>query len=38
MEKYFGILSKEEAEELWKEIEEARRKFDEGVSRYVSDD
>ncbi|WP_236750788.1 antitoxin VapB family protein [Acidianus sp. HS-5] len=33
IEKYFGILSKEEANELYKEIEEMRKKTDEDLAR-----
>lgn len=37
IEKYFGILSEGEAEELVKEIKEMREKTDEGIARKFSD-
>jgi predicted CopG family antitoxin len=36
LKKYFGILSKEEAEELEREIEEMRKKTDESINRKLS--
>jgi len=36
LEKYFGILSKEEAEELEREIKEMRKKTDESINRKLS--
>lgn len=33
LEKYFGILSKEEAEELEREIKEMRKRSDESINR-----
>ena len=36
LKKYFGILSKEEAEELEKEIKEMRKKTDESINRKLS--
>ena len=37
IEKYFGLLSKEEANELYKKIEEMRKKSDEGLARKLGD-
>ncbi|MEJ2778403.1 antitoxin VapB family protein [Stygiolobus sp. RP850M] len=37
LERYFGILSKEDAEELMKKIKEMREKNDESISRKLSD-
>jgi len=36
LEKYFGILSEEEAEELEKEIKEIRKMSDENINRKLS--
>lgn len=36
LEKYFGILSEEEAKELEREIKEMRKKSDEGINRKLS--
>jgi Uncharacterized ACR, COG1753. len=36
LEKYFGILNEEEAEEIMKEIEEARKITDESINRKFS--
>jgi len=36
LEKYFGILSEEEAEELEREIREMRKKTDESINRKLS--
>jgi len=36
MEKYFGILSEKEAEEMMKEIKEARKIVDESINRNLS--
>ncbi|NAZ26447.1 MAG: antitoxin [Nanoarchaeota archaeon] len=36
LKKYFGILSKEEAEELEREIKEMRKKTDESINRKLS--
>jgi predicted CopG family antitoxin len=36
LEKYFGILSEEEAKELEKEIKEMRKKTDESINRKLS--
>jgi len=36
LEKYFGILSKEEAEELEREIKEMRMRSDESINRKLS--
>jgi hypothetical protein len=36
LEKYFGILSKEEAEELEREIKEMRKRSDESINRHSS--
>jgi len=36
LEKYFGILSKEEAEELEREIKEMRKRSDESINRKLS--
>jgi len=36
LEKYFGILSEEEAEELEREIKEMRRISDENINRKIS--
>ncbi|MEJ2781033.1 antitoxin VapB family protein [Stygiolobus sp. CP850M] len=36
LERYFGILSKEDAEELIKKIKEMREKNDESISRKLS--
>ena len=36
IEKYFGILNEEEAEELSKEIMEMRKKTDEDITRKLS--
>ena len=36
LKKYFGILSKEEAEELEREIEEMRKISDEDINRKLS--
>ncbi|MGC9106138.1 MAG: antitoxin VapB family protein [Thermoprotei archaeon] len=36
LEKYFGVLSEEEAEELWREIKERRRKSHESASGDLS--
>jgi len=36
LEKYFGILSKEEAKELEREIKEMRKNGDEGINRKYS--
>jgi len=36
LEKYFGILSEEEAEELGREIKEMRKKSDESINRKLS--
>jgi len=36
LEKYFGILSKGEAEELEKEIKEMRKRSDESINRKLS--
>jgi predicted CopG family antitoxin len=36
LEKYFGILSKEEAEKLEREIKEMRKKNDESINRKLS--
>jgi len=36
LEKYFGILSKEEAKELEREIKEMRKKNDESINRKYS--
>jgi predicted CopG family antitoxin len=36
LERYFGILSKEDAEELMMEIKEMREKNDESISRKLS--
>jgi len=36
LERYFGILSKEDAEELMKKIKEMREKNDESISRKLS--
>jgi predicted CopG family antitoxin len=33
LEKYFGILSEEEAEELEREIKKMRKRSDEGINR-----
>jgi len=37
LEKYFGILSEEEAKELEREIKEMRNKSDESINRKLSD-
>jgi predicted CopG family antitoxin len=37
LEKYFGILSKEEAKELEREIKEMRKRSDEIINRKLSD-
>lgn len=36
LEKYFGILSEEEAEELEREIKEMRKRSDESINRKLS--
>jgi len=36
LEKYFGILNGEEAEEMMKEIKEARKITDESINRKLS--
>jgi len=36
LKKYFSILSKEEAEELEREIKEMRKKTDESINRKLS--
>ncbi|PVU70571.1 antitoxin [Candidatus Nanobsidianus stetteri] len=36
LEKYFGILSKEEAKKLEREIKEMRKKNDESINRKLS--
>jgi len=36
LEKYFGILSEEEAKELEREIKEMRNKSDESINRKLS--
>jgi len=36
LEKYFGILSEEEAKELEREIKEMRKKTDESINRKLS--
>lgn len=36
LEKYFGILNKEESEELEREIKEMRKKNDESINRKLS--
>jgi len=36
LKKYFGILSKEESEELEREIKEMRKNGDEGINRKYS--
>ena len=36
LEKYFGILSKENAEELEREIKEMRKRSDESINRKLS--
>ena len=36
LEKYFGILNEEEAEETMKEIKEARKLADESINRKLS--
>ena len=36
LEKYFGILSKEEAEELEREIKEMMKRSDESINRKLS--
>jgi predicted CopG family antitoxin len=36
LEKYFGILNGEEAEEMMKEIEEVRKITDESINRKLS--
>jgi len=36
LEKYFGILSEEEAKELEREIKEMRKKSDESINRKLS--
>jgi predicted CopG family antitoxin len=36
LEKYFGILNGEEAEEMMKEIEEVRKIADESINRKLS--
>ncbi|MUM63724.1 antitoxin [Acidianus infernus] len=36
LERYFGVLSKEDAEELMKKIKEIREKSDESISRKLS--
>jgi predicted CopG family antitoxin len=36
LEKYFGILSKEEAEEPEREIKEMRKRSDESINRKLS--
>jgi predicted CopG family antitoxin len=36
LEKYFGILNKEESEELEREIREMRKKNDESINRKLS--
>ncbi|WP_373469094.1 antitoxin VapB family protein [Acidianus infernus] len=36
LERYFGVLSKEDAEELMKKIKEMREKSDESISRKLS--
>jgi len=36
LEKYFGILNEEEAEEIMKEIKEARKITDESINRKLS--
>jgi len=35
LKKYFGILSKEEAKELEREIKEMRKKTDESINRKI---
>ena len=37
LEKYFGILSEEEAKELEREIKEMRKRSDESINRKLSD-
>jgi predicted CopG family antitoxin len=36
LEKYFGIISKDEAEELMREIKEMRKRNNESISRKLS--
>jgi predicted CopG family antitoxin len=36
LEKYFGVLSKEEAKKLEREIKEMRKKNDESINRKLS--
>jgi len=36
LEKYFGILNEEEAEEIMKEIKEVRKITDESINRKLS--
>jgi len=36
LEKYFGILSEEEAKELEREIKEMRKRIDESINRKLS--
>jgi len=36
LEKYFGILSEEEAEELEREIKEIKKRSDESINRKLS--
>jgi predicted CopG family antitoxin len=37
LEKFFGILSEQEAEELWREIKEHRKKWNERLERLIND-